>query len=89
MWRTKFIQEIYLEETECRKDIQKPMGRDISLDIAKGVLILLVVIGHGFQYAFGSNYGQSGLFFINPIYRAIYMFHMPLFMFISGYFFLL
>lgn len=63
------------------------MVRNISLDIAKGVLILLVVIGHGFQYAFGSNYGQSGLFFINPIYRAIYMFHMPLFMLISGYLF--
>ncbi len=61
--------------------------RHLSLDIAKGILITLVVIGHGLQYAFGASYGSSGLFFDNPLYRIIYSFHMPLYMIISGYLF--
>ena len=42
------------------------------LDKAKGILIILVVIGHIWQ---------SG-----PVFNIIYAFHMPAFFFISGLF---
>ena len=46
------------------------MKRDSSLDIAKGLLIILMVVGH------------SGC--PEHLNRAIYLFHMPAFFFISG-----
>lgn len=61
--------------------------RDLTLDIAKGILILLVLIGHGIQFPFGPEYLESNAFFTNPIFQFIYSFHMPLFMLLSGYFF--
>lgn len=45
--------------------------RNLYMDIVKGIGILLVVIGHC----------------ETPIGRYIYLFHMPLFFFISGYFY--
>lgn len=62
-------------------------NRDNTLDLAKGVLIMLVVCGHAIQFSFGTNYTLSGLFYDNLIFKAIYSFHMPLFMLISGYLF--
>ena len=47
-----------------------PPNRDITIDIAKGIAILLVVLGH----------------LQNPINKYIYAFHMPLFFFLSGMF---
>jgi polysaccharide biosynthesis protein PslL len=45
------------------------------IDIARGIGILLVVLGH-------NDFG-----YISPfVYKAIYSFHMPLFFFLSGYF---
>lgn len=64
-----------------------PANRSVALDVAKGILIILVVVGHGLQYAFGTIYANSGIYFNNLLYRAIYSFHMPLFMMISGYLF--
>lgn len=61
--------------------------RDVTLDFTKGVLILLVVLGHSIQYSFGPEYNSSKLFFSNIAFKAIYAFHMPLFMMISGYLF--
>lgn len=52
--------------------------RDISLDVIKGLLIILVVLGHSIQRNI-SNYED------NVIFSVIYSFHMPMFMFISGY----
>jgi fucose 4-O-acetylase-like acetyltransferase len=52
------------------------------LDFAKGILIILVVIGHSVQFLM---YGGSQAFFEDPLFKAIYMFHMPLFMAISGF----
>jgi fucose 4-O-acetylase-like acetyltransferase len=51
------------------------------LDYTKGVLILLVTIGHAVQYAVccGREPWDDGFF------KAIYLFHMPLFMGISGF----
>lgn len=53
--------------------------RDYAFDNLKAVLILLVVFGH--LLVQGKQYDIC-----NIIYRCIYIFHMPLFVFISGYF---
>ena len=61
--------------------------RDVSLDVAKGILIFLVVWGHSIQFGFGYSYGESYGCYTDWIFRFIYTFHMPLFMAISGYLF--
>ena len=48
------------------------MNRDSSIDIAKGIGIILVVWGHQFENC--------------PIHDWIYLFHMPLFFFLGGCF---
>lgn len=55
--------------------------RSNYIDFCKGILILLVSIGHAIQCA---AYQETD-FFQDPTFKAIYMFHMPLFMAISGY----
>ena len=57
------------------------MKRNNFIDYAKGILITLVTIGHAIQYAVY----QDGDFWTDPVFKSIYMFHMPLFMGISGY----
>ena len=52
-----------------------PAGRDIKSDGLKLILIFLVVLGHLSYYDFGLR-----------INRIIYAFHMPAFVFLSGYF---
>ena len=59
------------------------INRDSRLDLAKGILISLVVIGHSFFYGYTQNDIQQD----NLIYKVIYSFHMPAFMLLSGYFF--
>jgi fucose 4-O-acetylase-like acetyltransferase len=49
--------------------------RNVLIDAAKGLGILLVVLGHAVQK--NTDYD-------NLIFRLIYSFHMPLFMFLSG-----
>ena len=61
--------------------------RDIKLDLAKGLLIILVVIGHSIQYSFGGGWLLSEEYYGSVAYKAIYSFHMPLFMMISGFLF--
>lgn len=63
------------------------LKRSVTLDCIKGILILLVVLGHALQYGYGKDYQLHGLFYGDFLFRAIYCFHMPLFMFISGYLF--
>nr|WP_271614995.1 nodulation factor fucose acetyltransferase NolL [Bradyrhizobium sp. CCBAU 51627] len=55
--------------------------RDLALDFIKGVLIILVIVGHLIQYILYQNEG----FWDSACFKWIYMFHMPLFMAISGY----
>lgn len=57
------------------------MQRNDFLDFAKGVLITLVTIGHAIQYVVYRGVD----FWSDPLFKSIYMFHMPLFMAISGY----
>lgn len=61
--------------------------REKVLDIAKGLGIILVVLGHSIQFGSGSDYANKTLFFSNPVFIAIYSFHMTLFCSISGYLF--
>ena len=53
------------------------------MDIVKGIAILLVVYGHIIQHAMAPWGHQE--FYLNPVFKIIYTFHMPLFVFISGY----
>lgn len=62
-------------------------SRNQVLDIAKGLLIFFVVLGHSIQFGFGVWYTRAELFYENILFRGIYTFHMPLFMLISGYLF--
>ena len=55
--------------------------RDPFFDNMKGILIFLVVLGHGvssFDVIGGAGYDW--------LYQAIFSFHMPAFLFVSGYF---
>ena len=57
----------------------KEKQRDLHIDALKGVLILLVILGHCI--------GHNRSYFINmTVYNYVYLFHMPLFVFLSGYF---
>lgn len=56
------------------------MERDKSFDFIKGVLIFLVVWGHCIHFFVDGDY------LLDPFYIWIYSFHMPLFIFVSGYF---
>lgn len=53
--------------------------RDVYFDNLKFILISLVVMGHLFQ-------PFNGGITIGPIFKFLYSFHMPLFIFIAGYF---
>ncbi|HBI05370.1 MAG TPA: hypothetical protein DDY49_15250 [Paenibacillaceae bacterium] len=54
--------------------------RDYFFDNAKFILILLVVIGHTIEPLIAKNH------FLQSVYLFIYFFHMPVFIFIGGYF---
>lgn len=54
--------------------------RDYLFDNIKVLLIFLVVFGHAIEYYIDDN------FILRTIYITIYFFHMPLFVFVSGYF---
>lgn len=55
-------------------------ARNNRLDGVKFLLIVLVVVGHCIEPTRYSNVVSGG------IYSVIYSFHMPLFVFLSGYF---
>ncbi|NJR18130.1 MAG: acyltransferase family protein [Calothrix sp. CSU_2_0] len=63
--------------------MQSVKQRNQFLDYTKGILMLLVVYGHAIQYIAYNGNGEG--FFQDPIFKAIYIFHMPLFMAISGF----
>lgn len=48
-------------------------GRDVTFDVLKGIAILAMIAGH--------------CFIPLPLHHFIYIWHMPLFFLISGYFF--
>ena len=54
-------------------------ARNDSIDVSKGIGIILVVIGHVLSPV------MSGNSILEWLYSVIYTFHMPLFFFVSGY----
>jgi fucose 4-O-acetylase-like acetyltransferase len=64
-------------------DEKSSRSRNNYLDYLKGLLILFVVYGHTIQYIVFRDNGE--LFFNDPIFKVIYIFHMPLFMAVSGF----
>jgi fucose 4-O-acetylase-like acetyltransferase len=48
------------------------------IDFLKGFTILLVILGHCIEF-------NDTDYWNNIVFRYIYSFHMPLFMFLSGY----
>ena len=62
-------------------------NRISTLDILKGIAIILVITAHCIQFGSGKHYLESEYYFDNPVFKLIYSFHMPLFMLISGYLF--
>lgn len=60
-------------------------GRIQWIDEIKGMAICLMVLGHVIQYGNGKEFLASGAFWENKIFLFIYSFHMPLFMFLSGF----
>lgn len=55
-------------------------ARLLYVDFLKGVAIALVVLGHSVQVLTEDFYNDW-------LFNAIYSFHMPLFMFLSGFFY--
>lgn len=53
------------------------------LDVVKGIAVFMMLWGHCIQYC-----TVGDVFFLeNPVMKAIYSFHMPIFMMVSGYLF--
>ena len=61
--------------------------RNLFIDFCKGILILLVLLGHSIQYARGKAYLSSLAFYNDWAFKLIYGFHMSCFMVIGGYLF--
>ena len=59
-------------------DTTNPNIRNRHIDALKGVAIILVVLGHSVQI-------NNPNFDNNLLFRVIYSFHMPMFMFLSGF----
>lgn len=74
-------------QEENKTDLRQKVSRNTFLDLTKGVLILLVLLGHTIQYASGKAYLSQMSYFDCWAFKLIYGFHMPLFMVISGYLF--
>lgn len=61
--------------------------RNEFLDLVKGWLIFLVVCGHAIQFlGFHSvAFDSTAEYYVDPVYKGIYSFHMALFIGISGF----
>lgn len=57
-------------------------NKDLTISTARGIAIILVVYGHVIQRSMAS---AGADFFLNPAFKVVYAFHMPLFFLISGY----
>lgn len=67
------------------RDTENIPPRDSYWDVVKAVLIFLVILGHVIQSFVYHGKNCAG-FWTDPIFKGIYLFHMPLFILISGYF---
>ena len=60
-------------------ELTESTARTPIWDNAKGILVVLVVLGHAIQPA-----AASGVAFADVLYRSIYLFHMPAFVLVTG-----
>ena len=60
-------------------------NRDTFWDVAKALLMFLVILGHVIQLQLQPAEANFK-FWTDPLFKGIYLFHMPLFAFFSGYF---
>jgi fucose 4-O-acetylase-like acetyltransferase len=63
----------------------RDFGRDLSLDVAKGFGIILVVLGHCLDGLNASHYFPTSVQWPTLAVYVIYLFHMPLFFVVSGH----
>ena len=64
---------------EAARPARPPRERRLDLDRAKGYAILLVVAGH-----LVANTAPEGAGWYEPLRYALYRFHMPFFLYLSG-----
>jgi fucose 4-O-acetylase-like acetyltransferase len=57
-------------------------SKNLTISVVRGIAIFLVVCGHVIQRTM-LPHGED--FFLNPLFKLIYTFHMPVFFFVSGY----
>lgn len=62
-------------------------NRDQFWDIVKGIAIILMILGHSIQCGQGAEFFHNSQCYNNILFKLIYGFHMPLFSFVSGFFF--
>ena len=74
MWEQNIKEVIFMTEEQVLK-------RDCYFDNLKGVLIFIVVLGH-----FLSKMNNLDNSIVRTLYSYIFLFHMPLFILVSGYF---
>jgi len=72
------------EATFSASALTSDRQRILWIDIARGIGILLVVFGHSWRGLHSAGILHDDHLFV-AVDRAIYLFHMPLFFFISGY----
>lgn len=66
------------DKTEYGEHRMREKNRNISLDVARGVGIILVVIGHTMSPV------MTGNTVMETAYQILYVFHMPLFFLLAG-----
>lgn len=87
------ISKIRFTKKNIKKNIKKgetfenrtEQSRSGIIDICRGIAILLVVFGHNIQYGSGTEFFGSADYFMHPVFKFIYSFHMPMFALISGF----
>lgn len=62
--------------------------RNTSIDISKGIAIYAVVIGHVIAWFFKDFNAANLPYEVSVLWKTIYSFHMPFFIFLSGYVFM-
>lgn len=71
----------------CNNKNNIKADRSEYIDIIKAFAIIFVVFGHCIQYGSGNEFFINMKYFDNVAFKAIYSFHMPIFMLVSGYLF--
>lgn len=69
----------------CRNQNGIQINKRNYIDCVRGVAVFLMVWGHAIQCGNGQLYISEQSYYSDPLFRAIYSFHMPLFAILAGY----